>query len=72
MSDPPMITIRRTSRLTYAYSSLARTAIDPDRGRASLSTARRPRFCAPAAACGAGGLLGGDDLRLELGRASLL
>ena len=68
-----MITIRRMSRLTYAYSSLARTAIDPDRGRASrLDGAPTAVLRACGGTRGAGGLLGGEDLRLELGRASLL
>ena len=41
--DPPISTIRRTSRRTYAYSWLARSAIDPLRTRTSPSVDRRER-----------------------------
>src|SRR4051794_21065896 len=49
MSEPPIMTIRRTSRCTYAYSWLARSAIEPLRTRTSPSTGRRERSRARAA-----------------------
>ena len=43
ISDPPMITIRRTSRLTYAYSSLARDGDRPGPRDAPRSRRRGDR-----------------------------